>query len=76
MCVPFSSSGFRFVILIPSGVDEDQEHIRKSRSMSKEKEEGEDKEEERGGHGKGIETWKRTSRRQLEPEVQKEKEKR
>jgi hypothetical protein len=62
--------------LIPSGEDEDQEQIRKNRSMSKENEEGEDKEEERGGQGKGIEQWKRTSRRQLEQEVQKEKEKR
>jgi len=44
--------------------------------MSKENEEGEDKEEVRGVQGKGIETWKRTSRRQLETEVQKEKEKR
>ena len=61
--------------LIPSGEDEDQEHIRKNRSMSKENE-GEDKEEERGGQGKGMEKWKRASRRQLEQEVPKEKEKR
>ena len=60
--------------LIPSGEDGDQEHIRKNRSMSKENEEGEHKEEERGGQGKGMEKWKRTSRRQLEQELPKEKE--
>jgi len=43
--------------------------------MSKENE-GEDKEEERGGQGKGMEKWKRASRRQLEQEVPKEKENR
>jgi hypothetical protein len=54
---------FPFCNFIPSGKDKDQKYIRKNRSMNKEKEEDKYKEEKKGGQGKEIEKWKKTTRR-------------